>query len=265
MNHTRPNILFLTVDDMNYNSLGCYGNPMPDVTPNLDRLAEQGMVFSHTHVTIAVCQPSRSVLLTGKYPQHNGARGFQDIDAGVTTLTETLSQNGYFNGIIGKETHCAPKDKFFWDLYVQTYCDEKGMGRDPEVYYAETKALIEQAQAADKPFFAMVNSHDPHRPFAGSEEEMRIFGRHWPIPKRFNKEEVFVPGCLPDIPGVREELTQYYASCHRADCTIGRVLDALEESGCRENTLIVFLSDNGMPLPFAKTNCYLTAQRRPAS
>ncbi len=263
MKNTRPNILLLTVDDMNHNSIGCYGNPMPDVTPNLDRLAEQGMVFSHSHVTIAVCQPSRSVLLTGKYPQHNGARGFQDIDAGVTTLTETLSRHGYYNGIIGKETHCAPRDKFFWDSYIRTYCDEKGMGRDPEAYYSETKKLLQQAEDAGKPFFAMVNSHDPHRPFAGADDEIDVFGRHWNVPKHFDPADVFVPGCLPDLPGVRRELAQYYASCHRADRTMGRVLDALDESGCRDNTLIVFISDNGMALPFAKTNCYLNSTKTP--
>jgi len=259
----RQNILLLTVDDMNYNSLGCYGNPMKDVTPNLDKLASQGMIFSHSHVTIAVCQPSRSALLTGKYPHHNGARGFQDIDASTTTLTEVLSKNGYFNGIIGKETHCAPRNKFFWDIYVRTYCDELGMGRNPEVYYEETKKLIKQAKDEGKPFFAMVNSHDPHRPFADSDDEAAVFGKHWPVPKKFDPNDVFIPGCLPDLPGVREELAQYYASCHRADLSMGRVLDALDESGERENTLIVFISDNGMALPFAKTNCYLNSTRTP--
>ena len=90
------NILLLTFDDMNYDSPGCYGNPMEGITPNLDKLAAEGMVFEHSHVTIGVCQPSRSAILTGLFPNHNGARGFEDIDESVTTLTQVLHDNGYY-------------------------------------------------------------------------------------------------------------------------------------------------------------------------
>jgi len=258
--------MLITVDDMNYNSPGCFGNPMPGITPNLDNLASKGVRFNNAHVTIAVCQPSRSVLLTGSYPHHNGARGFQAIDAGVTTLPQVLHRNGYYNGIIGKENHCAPKEKFFWDAYIQTLFrdgDGDGKGREPDVYYKQVKKCIQDADDQNKPFFLMVNSHDPHRPFAGSDDELRLFGMHCQIPKTFDPDEVYVPECLPDLPDIRKELAQYYASCHRADLCIGRVLAALEESGHADNTVVLFLSDNGMALPFAKTNCYLNSTKSP--
>ena len=103
------NVLLITVDDLNYDSVGCFGCQVDDITPNIDKLASEGVRFNNSHVTIAVCQPSRSVLLTGRYPHHNGARGFEEIDASVTTLTQVLHREGFLNGIIGKEDHVAPR------------------------------------------------------------------------------------------------------------------------------------------------------------
>ena len=257
------NILLITFDDMNYDSVGCYGNPMDDITPNLDRLAAEGMRFSHSHVTIGICQPSRSVLLTGLYPNHNGARGFEDIDEGVTTLTEVLHRNGYHNGIIGKENHVAPRGKFFWDEYISVYDEENGWGRDPEVYHQKSLDFFLNARSAGKPFFAMINSHDPHRPFAGSADEIDAFGHNTDAPRTYSPSEVYVPPFLPDLPDVRKELAEYYASVHRGDAALGRILDALEEAGAAEDTLVLFLSDNGMSFPFAKTNCYQDSTRSP--
>ena len=259
----RLNVLLITVDDMNCDSVGCFGNPMPGITPNLDRLAAEGMRLEQGHITVAVCQPSRSVLLTGRYPHHNGARGFEDIDCGVSTLTEKTRAAGYYNGIIGKEDHVAPKEKFCWDTYVRTLCEEMGQGRDPEVYYEESKKLFQAADREGKPFFAMINSHDPHRPFAGAEDELKYFGRHYHADVTYEPEEVYVPGCLPDLPDVRRELAWYYASVHRAYQTVGRILDALRECGHEEDTMVLFLSDNGMALPYAKTNCYLHSTHSP--
>lgn len=259
----RTNIMLITVDDMNYDSVGCFGCNVEDITPNLDRLATEGIRFDNAHVTIAVCQPSRSSLMTGRYPHHNGARGFEEIDAGVTTLTQVLHEHHYYNGIIGKEDHLAPKEKFFWDEYVPVLNEENGWGRDPEVYYRETLRFLKNADTVERPFFVMVNSHDPHRPFAGAEDELKYFGHHTDTERTYDPDEIDVPGCLPDLPDVRKELAQYYASVHRADASVGRILDALEEQGHREDTLVLFLSDNGMALPFAKTNCYLNSTKSP--
>ena len=82
----QPNILLITADDMNYNSVGIYGCGIPLITPNIDQFARQGMRFTHSHVTIAVCQPCRDVLMTGRYPHRNGAEGFEPIDDTTPTL-----------------------------------------------------------------------------------------------------------------------------------------------------------------------------------
>jgi N-sulfoglucosamine sulfohydrolase len=260
----RPNILLITADDLNYDSLGVTGTTTPDVTPNLDRLASEGVRFQHAHVTSAVCQPSRSVLMTGRYPHRNGAIGFNAIDADVPTLQESLAAAGYLNGIFGKVHHLAPRERFHWSYVAEQ--QDLGVGRSPSLYYDHAKEFFARAKASGKPFFLMANSHDPHRPFAGSEQEARRRAKGTPFPKasrHYGPEEVEVPGFLPDLPEIRREIAQYYTSVHRCDETVGAVLRALAESGDEQNTLVMFLSDNGIAVPFAKTNCYLTSTRTP--
>lgn len=269
--HAAPlNVLLITADDMNYDSPGVVGCIVPDITPNIDKLASQGMRFVNAHVTIAVCQPCRSVLMTGRYPHRNGAMGFEAIREDVPTLQESLHAAGYLNGILGKTSHLMPVSKFFWDTFVDAR--KLGLGRDPKLYYKYAKAFFEKARAEGKPFFLMANSADPHRPFAGSEDEKKVEKRRnkpnrpWNYPKAsryYAPEEVIVPGFLPDIPLVRKEVAEYFTSVHRCDETVGQVLRALRETGFEDNTLVMFLSDHGMAFPFSKTNCYLTSTRTP--
>jgi N-sulfoglucosamine sulfohydrolase len=127
--------------------------------------------------------------------------------------------------------------------------------------------FFDRARKESRPFFLMANAHDPHRPFVGSEQEAARFGEDVPsIPlpsATFRPEEVVIPGFLPDIPDVRLEISQYYNSCRRCDDTVGAVLTALDASGLASETVVMFLSDNGMAFPFSKTNCYLNSTRTP--
>src|SRR5574340_563015 len=258
----RPlNFLLITADDMNWSTPGCFGGKVPNLTPNIDRLASQGLRFQRAHVTVAVCQPSRSVLMTGRYPYRNGAEGFNAIREDVPTLQEQLHAAGYMNGIMAKNGHLAPRAKFCWDFYITP--DQLGQGRSPKDYYRYTKEFLEKAKVARQPFFLMANSQDPHRPFAGSDQEMKNFGEHLPYSRKIEPREAIVPGFLPDIPKVRQEVSEYMTSAHRCDETVGQVLRALSESGMENDTLVMFLSDNGMSFPFSKTNCYLNSTRTP--
>ncbi|HSW45129.1 MAG TPA: sulfatase [Phycisphaerae bacterium] len=263
----RPNVLLITVDDMNWDSPGCFGSPVPDITPNIDRLASQGMRFTNAHVTVAVCTPSRSVLLTGLYPHRNGAEGFQRIRPEVPTLPEALGEAGYLCGTIGK--WLGQQEKFKWSDALMHH-DEGGalpFGRDPNAFHQFACAFFDKARLAGRPFFLMANSHDPHRPFHGSTRDRQRFhspASTIPDPSRiYRPDEIRVPGFLPDLPDIRTELAQYCSSVRRADDTVGAVLKALHESGQEPRTLVMFLSDNGMPFPFAKANCYPNSTRTP--
>ncbi|MBI4582098.1 MAG: sulfatase [Planctomycetes bacterium] len=269
----RVNVLLITADDMNWDSTGVTGCKIPGITPHIDRLASQGMRFAQGHVTVAVCQPSRSVLMTGRYPIHNGALGFQPIRGDVPTLQERLRAAGYLNGIFAKVGHLAPQNKFCWDVVVSA--DDLAAGRSPKAYYEQSKAFFAKARDVGRPFFLMANSQDPHRPFAGANApegegparpgvaRRAAAAGTAPISRRYRPDEVTVPAFLPDLPAVRNEIAQFYTSVHRCDEIVGEILRALSETGLDDSTLVMFLSDNGMPFPFAKTNCYQFSTRTP--
>lgn len=257
-----PNVLFITADDMNYDSPGAFGSITPGITPNIDGLAREGMTFTNAHVTIAVCMPSREVLMTGRYPYRNGGEGFEPVRSDVPTLQEQLHEGGYLNGILGKESHLAPVEKFCWDYFIPA--QQLGRGRDPQLYHRCCCQFFRRARKEGRPFFLMANSHDPHRPFAGSDQERERWGADRPAFSRvIDPGEVEVPGFLPDIPDVRREIAEYYTSVHRCDETVGMVLQALDDTGLSDDTMVMFISDNGMAFPFAKTNCYLASTKTP--
>ncbi len=261
------NVLLITADDMNCDCVGVYGSRVKQSTPQIDRLASEGMRFERAHVTIAVCQPCRSVLMTGRYPHRSGGEGFHRLHKpDVPILPDLLRKAGFQVGILGKVGHSTPHASFKWDM---TYdMGQLGMGRNPDIYYKHAKAFFAEAKSKGKPFFLMANSHDPHRPFFGNDREQ------WYTPNKaggaakepsriFKPKDVEVPAFLADLPQVRLEVSEYYSSVRRCDDTVGRILEALKETSQDQNTLVICLSDHGMPLPFAKTNCYLHSTRTP--
>ncbi|MBN2301458.1 MAG: sulfatase, partial [Lentisphaerae bacterium] len=257
------NILFMTADDLNWDSVGAYGCQTPEITPNIDLLASEGIRFEYAHVTIAVCQPSRGVLATGRYPHRNGIEGFYHTDLEIATLPDCLREAGYVCGILGKYDHSTPRLDFAWDMSKDQ--PDLGQGRDPALYYQYARSFFEEAQRQGRPFYLMANSHDPHRPFSGSDQEREEWPNEQITPpsRTYRPEDVQVPGFLPDLPEVRREVAEYYSSARRCDDTVGVLLRALEETGQADNTLVIFLSDNGMAFPFAKTNCYLHSTKTP--
>ena len=101
---TRLNVLLIASDDMNYDSPGCFGGKVPNITPNIDRLAREGMRFANAHIDVAVCTPCRATILSGRYPHRNGTLGFYPMNDDVPTLNEALTKAGYLTGLCGKGT-----------------------------------------------------------------------------------------------------------------------------------------------------------------
>ena len=250
------NVVLITTDDLSYDSVGANGCAVPDITPNLDRLASEGVRFELAHVNIAVCQPCRGTIATGLYPHHSGITGFNHTKLPIATVMKTLKDAGYRTGIMSKVGHSTPHGAFRWDMLVNR--EHTCNGRDPQRFYEYTEGFIRDCAAENRPFYLMVNSQDPHRPFAGTANEYRKLPlcRH-PEPSRtYQPNEVPVPGYLPDLPDVRKETARYFSSVHRADETVGAVLRALKETGAEASTLVVFISDHGRSFPFSKGNCY---------
>ena len=253
------NILLITADDLGIEALECFGGKPAGLTPNLNRFAAEGMRFYHAHVNAAICQPSRTIIGTGLYSHRSGAMGFVNARNDVPSVIELFKNAGYKTGVLGKVGHSTPNNRADWDYDFDQ--KELGNGRSPSLYYQRSKTFFEQCRKENRPFYFMVNSHDPHRPFhipgdvlkGGAENPSRLY----------TPEDAAIPGFLPDLPDVRKEYSYYMNSVRRLDDTFGKIMQALDESGYAGNTLVVFLSDNGSSFPFAKCNVYVASSRTP--
>ena len=255
--HAAPvNILIITVDDMSADSVGAFGCKLPGTTPNIDRLAGQSLSFAHAHMTVGNCMPGRNVMFSGLISHNNKVEGFYQVrNPGWPHLADLMKEAGYFTGIRGKVSHSTPYQPYAWDINLDTLPDgTKAHMKDARSYGISTAQGIEKAKEAGKPFCLSVNVSDPHKPFWSV---VKGGGKDPHVPSRiFTAGEVPIPGFLFDDPKVREELALYYSSVRRADDCVGKILQALEASGEANNTVVMFLSDHGMPLPFAKTQLY---------
>jgi N-sulfoglucosamine sulfohydrolase len=258
----RRNVLVITTDDMSCDSVGVYGCKLPGTTPQMDRLAAQSHRFNYAYVQVGNCMPSRNVMFSGRYPHNNRVEGFYQIkDPDYPHLSDLMKAAGYYTGIRHKVTHSTPYSPYpAWDVVLDTMPDGTQLHqKNPESYYVCTQRGIAEAKKAGKPFCLNLNISDPHKPFYGEDGRLEVNK-----PSRvFTAAEVPVPGFLPDDPGVRQELALYYSSVRRADDSLGGILRALREAGEEDRTVIFFLSDHGMPLPFAKTQLYFHSTRTP--
>lgn len=254
------NLLFITVDDMNWSLPGFMGGKK-GLTPNLDKLASRSFRFVHCRTAVPICQPSREAMMTGLLPHHSGGTGFTPVYDGTPTLTSILRDHGYYTAGIHKIGHMMPESCFPWD-YIRP-----GKDRSPKEYETQVRTAIERASAAGKPFFVNCNINDPHRPFYGSAKGDKVDHDEegdYKVPHEIGPGEVTVPPFLDDLPPVRRELSQYWNSVQRLDISVGKVLKVLADTGHADDTVIFFSSDHGMPFPFAKATGYDSGSRTPA-
>jgi N-sulfoglucosamine sulfohydrolase len=245
------NVLLIIADDQG-RDLGVYGNPILR-TPNLDRLAAQGTLFTNAFATVSSCSPSRSVIYTGLYSHSNGMYGLahdvhnQHLLPSVRTLPQFLKAAGYRTALVGKK-HILPDSALPFD---EELAPERPGNRDVAFMAGEARKFI--AKSGEQPFLIIVGYSDPHR-------AAENFGnaRGWPGVTRaiYDPAKVIVPPHLPDLPEVRRDLAQYYESISRLDSGVGLLLDALRETKHGDDTLVIYLSDNGRAFPGAKTTLY---------
>jgi N-sulfoglucosamine sulfohydrolase len=259
----KPNILFISVDDMNCDSVGVYGSPLKDITPHMDQLASEGMRFEYAHVMVGNCYPGRNVMFSGRSSHSNLVEGFYAIrQPHYPHLVDLMKEGGYFTGIFGKESHTTPYYPYPWDLEMGEGVKKENHIKDAGSYYRMTAKGIAASEEADKPFCLLINISDPHLPFYRWSRRKEMEDPYIPS-QLYTPEEIPVPGYLPDTPNVRKELAHYYMSVSRADDCLGETLRALTESGQADDTVVVFLSDHGMPFPLAKTCLYHHSTRTP--
>ncbi|MEX2044950.1 MAG: sulfatase [Opitutus sp.] len=254
----RPNIVLIIADDLAWDDVGAFGHPTIR-TPHIDRLARDGMRFDAAFVTASSCSPSRSSLITGRYPHNTDAEQLHwPLPAAQATFLEPLRAAGYWTGAAGK-WHLGADAKRRFDVVKEA--DPAGYSL-PEVAAAGGLKMLTKGggdiqsgctdwvpllreRPRDRPFFAWLAALDPHRDY---EEKISA------DPTR--SENVIVPRHLPDTPGVRKELALYYDEIERLDRFVGAVMEELEVQRVADKTMVIFLSDNGRPFPRDKTTVY---------
>ena len=259
MTDQRPNVVLMVADDHGLDT-GSYGNSAIR-TPHLDALAEDGVIFTDAFCTTASCAASRSVILTGIYNHTNGTYGhthgchhFACFDD-VVTLPALLNNAGYRTARVGKQ-HYAP-DRIF--PFQQGHPAGK-FGRNDVAMSEACREFIR----GDSPFLLYWCSHNPHRGGGKLESHPCKPDRFGNPAKAFpgdeemiyKDDEILVPPYLPDTPEARAELAQYCQSVSRLDRGVGRLIQILKEEGKYDNTVVIYISDNGPAFPAAKTTLY---------
>ena len=244
----RRNIVLLVADDLG-RQLGCYGDAVAK-TPNIYTFAKTGTRFTNGFASVASCSPSRAVMLTGLPTHQSGQYGLAHAEhnfatfRNVQSIPRLLKPAGYRTGVIAK-LHVQPADVYPWDAEV------RANGRNGAVIAAEAKKFIEAS--GGKPFFLLVGFTDPHRAKTGFDSKAPLKGMPT---ETFDPKAVPVPNHLSDQPEVRDDLADYYGSVARLDFGVGAVLQAIRDTRHEDDTLVIFLSDNGIPFPGAKTTLY---------
>lgn len=265
---TQRNVVLFVVDDQGRDA-GCYGNPVIQ-TPNLDKLAADGTRFEYAFCTTSSCSASRSVILTGLHNHANGQYGLQhgyhnfQTKTSVQSLPVLLGKSGYHTVSIGKY-HVQPEPVYHFETYLK---GNQGGARNAVSMAEKCREVIEARDG--RPFFLYFCTTDPHRG-GGKANDLPYAPDYFGNNRKYDgvtevhydAQDVIVPPFLPDTPECRAELAQYYQSVSRIDQGLGRLVEILKEAGQYENTLIIYLSDNGIAFPGAKTTLYDPGMRLP--
>lgn len=234
----RPNVMIVIGDDMTWHDCEPYGNKVIR-TPNMAKLAEQGMCFDAMFTATAMCAPTRQQLYTGMYPVRNGAYpNHSKVYDGVRSIVHHLKALGYRVGLIGKR-HFGPAESFAFEFIG------KGVDRDGAADVRAISGFVNRGAA--QPYCLIVASNEPHGPWNKGNASV------------YKANELAVPPYLVDCPETREAMTKYYAEITFLDGQLGDCMKVVDESGRRDDTIVIFTSEQGTSFPSGgKWTCYDT-------
>ena len=231
----KPNIVLVITDDCRFLDLGCYGSP-DAITPNIDRLAAEGVRFTRFFQATAMSSATRHCLLTGLYPVRSGAYpNHTRLNDGVGTLPQYLKQAGYRVALEGKR-HIAPIEAFPFE-----YLSNK---QQRTVYPELIEPFLADVARSGEPFFLYVGSTEPHDPWNKGDQSL------------WNPDDLTLPCNLVDTPATRKQFRNYLAEINELDNQVGAVDALLHKYGLDENTIFIFTSEQGYSFPFGKWTCY---------
>ncbi|MBA7515673.1 Bifunctional sulfatase/alpha-L-rhamnosidase [subsurface metagenome] len=255
----RPNILFIIADDMSWEHAGCYGDQAVR-TPAIDKLAAEGVRFEHAYTAAPSCSPSRAGILTGQnvYRLKEGGVLTGFIRDEFVLFPKLLEENGYVVGSTGKRY--APRtrnvvgaiDEPLGKIYDKHRFDSAPEGISRNNYSENFRQFIEENED-NEPFFFWVGITEPHIRYEIDRG----------VRTGIDTSKIRVPGFLPDVSVTRLNMADYLSEIEWADNAVGEMIDILESKGLKNNTLIIYTSDNGMPLPRSKATLYDHGVRMP--
>lgn len=228
-----PNIVFILADDCTNWDIGCYGS-VDSKTPNIDKLASEGMMFSRCYEAAPMCSPTRHNIYTGLYPVKTGAypnhtRANDDTES----IVQYLKPLGYRVALSGKR-HIGPKSVFPFEY----------LGTDNNPEFDLVDEFLKDVSDKKEPFALVLCSNEPHTPWNKGDAS------------QFDPEKVTLPPHYVDTKETREAFCRYLAEINYLDGQVGTSLGLLEKYGLTDNTLVVFASEQGNSFPFAKWTCY---------
>jgi len=242
----KPNIiLFITHDQGQF--LGCYNTPTTPnslQTPNLDKFAKGGVRFTNYFCTAPQCSPSRGSIQTSLYPHQNGLMGLVNRGWSLPSRNKTipmyLRKAGYSTHLIGLQHEARDVKTLGYDSFSKRMKDYR---YDTNRMFTEYESFLEKHKNDEKPFYLNIGTIEIHRPFV--------------IWSQTNHNcSVKVPPFLPDNDKVRKDLSLFYGIINPVDEVIGKIIEFLEKTGLRENTLFIYTTDHGSPFPRAKCTLY---------
>ena len=238
-----PNVVVLIADDVSWNDLGCYGSKVAK-TPNIDKLASDGMQFNNAILTTSSCSPSRISIMTGRYPHNTGAAELHsEPTIEFASIASKLKENGYYTGQAGKWHMGELLKKGYNKIY-----EGKQNGDGGEDLWIPS--LKERDK--NKPFFFWFASYDAHRPWGPNEFTNTI-----------NPDNVKVPITLINDDSTRLDMAKYFVEIKRFDFYVGKVVEELKAQNVYDNTVIIIMADNGRPFPRDKTRLYDSGMKTP--
>jgi uncharacterized sulfatase len=234
----KPDILLFIADDMTSVDCEPYGNP--DVkTPNLARLAQEGMCFDNMNNATAMCGPTRQSLYTGIFPVRNGSYpNHAQVYDNIVSVVQHFKSIGYRVALIGKQ-HYAPMANFPFE-YLGGRNSDNGEGTD--ITLSEAEKWINKDKS--KPYLLIVATNQPHGPWTRGN------------PEQYDAGKLTIAPYMVDTKQTRESLVKYYAEITYADSLVGYCMNMLDKRKTRDNTLFIFTSEQGASLPFGKWTCY---------
>lgn len=245
------NVLLIVADDLGWRDLSVYGNQQI-ATPHIDRLAHEGVRFTNAFVVSSSCSPSRASLITGQYPHTHGVTGLthvyktRSLSPFHETLPDLLQGAGFATALQGK-WHVSPYLPTSWYGY-----QERLSGVLPQHFHIEDskKAIDFLERHRDERFYLELDFIQTHRDDDGDFH----FDPEFPVdPQAIRVPEYWT---LPDWPEIREDVARYFSQTLKMDKLVGEVLGALDELALSQDTLVVFVSDNGPPYPGNKMTLY---------